>query len=75
MMSPKSTSALSPSEMKCEKPTLWERAQSSTAVHSAPDCETKAIGPGVAAAWLKLALRPMPGLSRPTQFGPRIRNV
>ncbi len=49
-------------------------AQSSTPVTSAPDCETKASLPGNAPAWAKLALRPMPGTSSPTQLGPRMRS-
>ena len=50
------------------------RAQSSTAVTSAPDWATNARRPGSAAAGAKLAFRPMPGTSRPTQFGPRMRS-
>ncbi len=48
-------------------------AQSSTDVHSAPDCEMKPMCPlaGVAAA--KLALRLILGTIRPRQLGPRIR--
>ena len=45
MTSPKSTSALSPSEMKCENPMPRLLAQSSMAVASAPDCVTKASLP------------------------------
>jgi hypothetical protein len=45
-MSPKSTSACSPSDTKCEKPMPRPRAQSSIAVTSAPDCDTKASVPG-----------------------------
>ncbi len=73
-MSPKSTSALSPSETKCEKPTPRPRAQSSRAVTSAPDCDTNASCPGCAPTWAKLAFRPMCGASRPRQLGPRMRS-
>ena len=57
-MSPKSTSAPSPSEMSFEKPMPRDLAQSSTVVTSAPDCETKAILPGSASVCAKLAFRP-----------------
>ena len=36
-------------------------AQSSIAVTSAPDCETKASSPGCAARWAKLAFSPIAG--------------
>ena len=49
-------------------------AQSSTAVTSAPDCETKATLPASASVCAKLALRPRCGVSRPMQFGPRMRS-
>ncbi len=74
-MSPKSTSACSPSETKCEKPMPREPAQSSMAVTSAPDCETKASSPGAAPMWAKLALSPRCGTSMPMQLGPRMRRV
>ena len=50
------------------------RAQSSTAVHRAPDCEMKASFPGAALVCAKLALRPISGTSRPRQLGPRMRS-
>ena len=49
-------------------------AQSSNAVVSAPDCEMNASLPANAEVWAKLALSPMPGTSRPTQLGPRMRS-
>ena len=73
-MSPKSTSACSPSETKCEKPMPRPRAQSSIAVTSAPDCETKARLPGSAPVWAKLAFSPRCGTSSPRQLGPRMRS-
>ena len=72
--SPKSTSACSPSEMQWEKPMPRAAAQSSIAVTSAPDCETKARLPGWASRWAKLAFRPAYGDSRPRQLGPRMRS-
>ena len=48
MTSPKSTSALSPSEINFEKPMSRDFAQSSTAVTSAPDCDTNAMLPASA---------------------------
>ena len=64
---------LSPVWMKWEKPMPLAHAQSSTALHSAPDCETKAILPGGASSGAKLAFRPMPGTSRPMELGPSTR--
>ena len=72
--SPKSTSACSPSEMQCEKPMPRPAAQSSMAVTSAPDCDTKARAPGRASTCAKLAFRPMCGASKPRQLGPRMRS-
>ena len=72
-MSPKSTSACSPSDTKCEKPICRASAQSSMAVTSAPDCDTKASSPGRAGMCAKLALSLACGASRPTQLGPRMR--
>ena len=67
------TSSMLPTETKYEKPMPSSNAQSSTEVHSAPDCEMKPMCPlaGVAAA--KLAFRLIPGTMMPRQFGPRIR--
>jgi len=44
-MSPKSTSAMSPREMKQEKPIPREAAQSRTEVCTAPDWATSAMEP------------------------------
>ena len=52
---------------------LRASAQSSMAVTSAPDCETKASWPGRAGMWAKLAFSLACGASRPTQLGPRMR--
>ena len=46
MRSPKSTSSMLPIETKWEKPMPCSSAQSSTEVHSAPDCEMNATLPG-----------------------------
>ena len=73
-MSPKSTSALSPSDTKWEKPISRSPAQSSIAVASAPDCVMNASVPAIACPGAKLAFRPAPGTSAPMQFGPRIRS-
>jgi hypothetical protein len=72
--SPKSTSLRSPSDTMREKPMLRDLAQSSTAVTSAPDCDTKAMSPASASVCAKLALRPRCGVSRPRQFGPSTRS-
>ena len=54
-MSPKSTSAMSPSEKTAEKPIPCILAQSTIDVASAPDCATKARRPGVAPSGAKVA--------------------
>ena len=59
---------------KCEKPMPWVFAQSSIAAISAPDCATNAISPTFASVDAKLAFNPMPGTSRPKQFGPNTRS-
>ena len=59
----------------CEKPTPRDLLQSSTAVTSAPDCETNATSPDSASVCAKLAFRPRCGLSRPRQFGPSTRST
>jgi hypothetical protein len=46
MTSPKSTSALSPSDISFEKPRSRDFAQSRTAVTRAPDCDTNAMPAG-----------------------------
>ena len=73
--SPKSTSARSPTDTRCENPMPREVAQSSTAVTSAPDCDTKAMWPGSASVCAKLAFSPMCGLSSPRQLGPSSRST
>ncbi len=73
-MSPKSTSAMSPSDTTCEKPMLRPHAQSMMAVISAPDCDRKARSPASGGLCEKLALRPMPGTIRPRQLGPWMRS-
>ncbi len=47
-----------PSETTVEKPTLFGCAQSRMAVHSAPDCETRPMVPGLALPWAKVRLTP-----------------
>lgn len=49
-------------------------AQSSTAVTSAPDCDTNAMLPGSASVCAKLAFRPRRGVSKPMQLGPSTRS-
>jgi hypothetical protein len=73
-MSPKSTSACSPSDTTCENPIPRPAAQSRIEVASAPDCDTKASDPGCAAMCEKLAFRPACGASSPRQLGPRMRS-
>ena len=74
-MSPASTSACWPSDTTCEKPMPRARAQSSMALTSEPDCETKASSPGsgvgVRRCWRS---SPMCGASMPMQPGPRTRS-
>ena len=72
-MSPKSTSAMSPSETRCEKPMPRPAAQSTIEVTTAPDWATKATRPFGAAMCRKLALSPTPGTAMPRQFGPQMR--
>jgi hypothetical protein len=60
--------------MNLEKPIPRERAQSSTPVISAPDCDTNAIRPASAPVAAALAFRPMAGASRPALFGPSTRS-
>ena len=59
--------------MKCEKPIPRALAQSSTAEHSAPDCDTKAILPAGAFSGATEALSPMPGTSSPMELAPSTR--
>ncbi len=73
-MSPKSTSDMPPSDAIDEKPMPRLVAQSSTAVTTAPDCETKATLPFSGCTWPNEALSPLPGAIRPRQLGPAIRN-
>jgi hypothetical protein len=56
-----------------EKPMPLVSAQSSMAVHSAPDCDTSARSPDSVAPWLKVALSPMDGRWMPRQLGPMKR--
>ena len=65
---------MSPSDTKCEKPTLRAAAQSSTAVTMAPDWVTKAMSPARGAICAKLAFSPVPGAMMPRQFGPTMRS-
>ncbi len=72
--SPTSMSACWPSDTTCEKPMPRARAQSSIALTSEPDCDTKASSPAVASLWAMLAFSPMCGDSMPTQAGPSTRS-
>ena len=69
-ISPKSTSVDEPIDTTLEKPTSLLCAQSRIAVHSAPDCDTKAMSPVFAPPLLKVAFRPIDGRMMPRQFGP-----
>lgn len=62
-------------EMTDEKPTWFDLAQSRTAEHMAPDCETRARLPGAAVVLEKVALRPRSGRMMPRQLGPRMRTL
>ena len=73
-MSPKSTSARSPMDTKCENPMPRPCAQSSMAVTSAPDWDTSASSPGLASMCAKLAFKPWCGDKNPMQFGPSMRS-
>ncbi len=73
MQSPTSTSAMSPSEISCEKPTPSPAAQSTMDDTTAPDCEISPSPPGFGARWAKLALRLTSGDKAPMVFGPTIR--
>ena len=55
------------------KPTPFGPAQSSTARHSAVDCETSASRPLPGVRWAREALRPSPGTIRPNDPGPSTR--
>ena len=73
-MSPKSTSLMSPSETRWEKPMPRAVAQSSTVVTIAPDCATKATPPfcgvpGANDAFIRIGVE-----MTPRQFGPTTRN-
>jgi hypothetical protein len=59
---------------QCEKPMRRASAQSSTAVTSAPDCETKAMSPGSASVCAKLALRPSRGRQQADAVGAQDRS-
>ncbi len=72
-MSPRSTSAMSPSEMKCEKPVPRAFAQSRTAATIPPDWATNASLPAAGIRGAKLAFKPECGTMTPKQFGPMIR--
>ena len=60
-------------EITLEKPMPLVSAQSSMAVHSAPDCDTSARSPDRVAPWLKVAFSPMAGRWMPRQLGPMKR--
>ena len=47
-------------------------AQSRIVEQTAADCDTKAIFPGLATIWEKLALSPIRGINNPRLFGPSI---
>ena len=63
-------STVPPSEITDEKPTSLVSAQSSTTEHIAPDCETRAISPGLTAMRVSAALIPLPGRAMPRLPGP-----
>ena len=71
--SSKSTSAMSPTETRPEKPTLRSAAKASSDTVTAPDWEMTARSPGIALSAAKLASRPARGASTPRQLGPTMR--
>src|SRR5262249_5787474 len=73
MISPKSRSPEPPSDTMLEKPILFGVAQSSIAVHTAPDWDTRPSDPGSAAPRAKVAFSPSAGRAMPRQLGPTSR--
>jgi hypothetical protein len=65
---------MSPSDTMWEKPTSFSAAQSTSDVAMAPDWDSNAISPGLAAMWAKLALSLSGGIISPTVLGPMMRN-
>ncbi len=66
-------SALPPTPTTWLKPTPFGSAQSSTARHSAADCETSATRPGCGWRCALDALRPSAGTTIPKEDGPSTR--
>ena len=62
-----------PTEMKAENPKARSAAQSSTAVHRAPDCDTNATRPSAGMEFAKLAFSFDPGTIAPKQLGQGFR--
>src|SRR5215467_6593170 len=73
MISPKSRSPEPPSDTMLEKPIRFGVAQSSIAVHTAPDWDTRPSDPGSAAPRAKVAFSPSAGRAMPRQLGPTRR--
>ncbi len=65
-----STEVLGPSETTVEKPTAFSVAQSRMEAVSAPDCDTRASGPGAASGPATLALSRQRVRCRPRLLGP-----
>ena len=74
-MSPKSTSAMPPSETMWEKPICRAVAQSSTEVRIAPDWLTKARSPEQRLRLREARVESVAGTMMPRQFGPTMRSV
>ena len=72
-MSVSLTSIWLPKLAKWENPMCESRTRSTTPPPSAPDCETKAIGPASGMPLIKVELSPVYMSIVPTQFGPTMR--
>ena len=72
--SSKSTSAMSPTDTRPEKPTRRSAANASNDTVMAPDCEITARSPAGGRWAAKLASSPMRGARTPRQLGPMMRN-
>jgi len=72
-MSVSETSISLPKLAKCEKPTCLSIIRSTTPPQTAPDCETKPIGPASGMPLMKVVFKPLYISMVPTQLGPIMR--